>query len=79
VGVGSHVHGGIRVQKPNRNWSIRIGKQRPPRVIIGPNAVVDGPLVFEREVTLYVHQSARTGAITGAKPISYSQPHAPAE
>jgi DUF4097 and DUF4098 domain-containing protein YvlB len=79
VGVGSHVGGGIRVEKPNRNWSIRFGKQRPPRIIIGPKAVVDGPLVFERDVVLYVHETARTGAITGAKPIAYAQDHAPVE
>ena len=79
VGVGSRVHGGIRVEKAHRNWNIRFGKQRPPRIIIGPNAVVDGPLVFEREVVLYVHTTARTGAITGATPVAYSEPHAPSE
>ena len=67
VGIGSHVKGGIKVEKPNNNWfGIHMNKPKPPRIIIGPNAVVDGPLVFEREVVLYVHASARTGAITGA-------------
>ena len=36
------------------------------RVIIGPNAKVDGPLNFEREVTLYVHDSASIGPVSGA-------------
>ena len=40
---------------------------------------MDGPLVFERDVVLYVHETARTGAITGAKPIAYAQDHAPVE
>ncbi|HMM25925.1 MAG TPA: hypothetical protein PKA36_14135, partial [Pseudoxanthomonas mexicana] len=59
VGIGSHVKGGIKVEKP-RGWSMK--PRRDPRIIIGPNAVVEGPLVFERPVTLYVHTSARIGA-----------------
>ena len=26
VGVGSHVKGGIRVEKPTGNWGLRMGK-----------------------------------------------------
>lgn len=67
VGVGSHVKGGITVEKPNHTgWSFRIGKQKIPRIVIGPDAVVEGPLVFEREVKLYVHASARIGSVRGA-------------
>lgn len=66
VGVGSHVKGGIRVEKPNQGWGgFRMGKQKIPRIVIGPNAVVEGPLVFEREVKLYVHASARIGNVSG--------------
>jgi hypothetical protein len=73
VGVGSHVHGGIKVEKPGTSWMpIHIGKRTPPRIIIGPNAVVDGPLVFEREVKLYVHDSARIGRVTGATAVHFS-------
>ena len=32
---------------------------------------------FEREVSLYVHESARTGRITGATPTPFSTPRAP--
>lgn len=66
VGVGSHVRGGIKVEKPSGNWGLRIGKPKIPRIVVGPNAVVEGPLVFEREVKLYVHSSARIGSVTGA-------------
>lgn len=76
VGVGSHVRGGLLVTKPTQ-W-IGIGKRRVPRIVIGPDARVDGPLVFEREVTLYVHDTARTGAITGAQAIRFSTPTPPA-
>ena len=77
MGVGSRVGGGIRVDKPTGNWNLQIGKQKIPRVVIGPNAVVDGPLVFEREVKLYVHGSARTGKITGATAIRFDTPTPP--
>ena len=64
VGIGSHVKGGIRVTKPS--FSLSLTPPRKPRVIIGPNAKVDGPLNFEREVTLYVHDSASIGPVSGA-------------
>ena len=71
VGAGSHVKGGIHVEKPSGN-GMQWGKQRIPRIVIGPNAVVDGPLVFERDVVLYVHNTARTGSVRGATPKSYN-------
>ena len=78
VGVGSHVKGGIKVEKPSHGWlPISFGKRTPPRVIIGPNAVVDGPLVFEREVKLYVHNSARIGPVTGATAVRYNTASVP--
>lgn len=72
VGIGSHVKGGIRLGKPT------YGKQaHPPRVVIGPDAVVDGPLEFELPVKLYVHSSAKVGPISGATPIAFSTPTPP--
>ncbi|KGQ18301.1 putative exported protein [Lysobacter dokdonensis DS-58] len=76
VGIGSHVRGGIRVEKPNNNGWFQ-GKQKPPRIVIGPNARVDGAMVFEREVVLYVHTSAKVGRISGATPIAFSTQTAP--
>ena len=72
VGVGSHVKGGIHVEKPSGNMGMQWGKQRIPRIVIGPDAVVDGALVFERDVVLYVHTTARIGSVRGATPKSYS-------
>lgn len=76
VGIGSQVKGGIKVEKP-QGWSIK--PKRDPRIIIGPNAVVEGPLVFERPVTLYVHTSAKIGPVTGATAKPFSTDTAPAE
>ena len=78
VGIDSHVRGGIKVSKPTSNWMpIKFGNNRKPRIVIGPNAVVNGDLVFEREVTLYVHTSARIGTVTGATPVAFDTPSAP--
>lgn len=77
IGIGSHVRGGVRVHKSGANWMpVRISTRRQ-RVIIGPGAVVDGPLVFERDVVLYVHETARIGEVAGATPVRYSTPTAP--
>jgi len=75
VGVGSVVNGGIHIKKPS--FSISLTPNRKPRVIIGPNAVVNGALQFEREVVLYVHRSAKTGTVTGATPVAFDTDTAP--
>jgi DUF4097 and DUF4098 domain-containing protein YvlB len=72
VGANSHVYGGILVEKPSGNWGWSWGKQTPPRIIIGPNARVDGELRFEREVELLIHSTAKTGKITGANAVLYT-------
>ena len=81
VGIGSHVRGGLSVRKPKNNgisiMNLRV-KQDPPRIIIGPNARVDGALTFEHEVKLYVHRSARIGKVSGATPVIFDTPRAPA-
>lgn len=77
VGADSHVQGGIHYQKPGPQWiSFR---KNDPRVVIGPNAQVNGALVFERKVTLYVHDTARIGAVTGATAVPYSGAKVPGD
>ena len=77
VGVGSKVRGGLRVQKSTGFFNT--DSKKPPRIVIGPNAEVNGPLVFERPVVLYVHTSAKIGPVTGATAKSFSTDTAPAE
>lgn len=73
TGRGSQL-GGITVSKPggSGNWN----KNKLPRVIVGPDSVVSGDIVLERETELYVHQSAKIGAVRGgsARPYSGDQP-----
>ncbi len=78
VGAKSHIHGGILVQKPQgMSWGNR--KRQLPRIVIGPNAIVDGDLRFEHEVELFVHPTAKVGTITGAtaQPYTDSLPNRP--
>ena len=73
VGAKSHVHGGITVRK-NKGIQVGWGSNTPkvPRIIIGPNAIVDGELRFERKVELYVHTTAKVGTVIGATAIPYT-------
>lgn len=70
VGPNTVVSKGILVEKPNRGWFNRNSKT--PKIVIGPNAIVQGTLKFEREVELYVSESARVGNIEGATPVRFS-------
>ena len=49
IGTGSKVRGGLTIDKPSSNWFPVTINRRSPRVIIGPDAVVEGPLEFKRE------------------------------
>jgi len=76
----SHVEGGIHVQNSNGGWLGGLfghdtGK---PRIVIGPGAVVQGELRFDREVTLYVSDKATIGPVTGATPVRFSGDRPPA-
>ena len=69
----SVIGGGIRVEKPDTNWSWGGNKPKIPRVVIGNGSVVNGPMTFEREVELFVHTSAKVGEITGATPTPFTE------
>ncbi|HEY6620244.1 MAG TPA: hypothetical protein VIY68_11895 [Steroidobacteraceae bacterium] len=69
----SHVEGGILVEKP----SGMLFNRRDPVIVIGPGAVVQGDLRFERQVKLYVSDKATIGAVTGATPIAFSGDNPP--
>ena len=61
---GSIVSGDLKVKKPSGfNWSGKESKK--PRVIIGPGSRVDGTIILEREVKLYISESASVGGVEG--------------
>ena len=75
VGADSRIEGGITVER-SKGFSISFSKH-VPRIVIGPGASVQGPMKFEREVKLYVSDSATIGEVTGATPIKFSGASAP--
>jgi hypothetical protein len=75
VGGHSQVDGGILVQKPSGWFEFM---QHAPRVVIGPGAVVNGELRFERKVELYVSDKATIGPVVGATAVRYTGEAPPA-
>ncbi len=64
---GAVIEGDLTVRKTRKLFSS--GKDRgrgKPKIIIGENCRVDGKLMFEREVELWVHDRAEVGEIEGA-------------
>ena len=71
TGPNSSIVGGIRYRKAD-GWFNNIGNSKPPRVVIGPGSKVVGPMQFEREVELWVHESASIGELVGAEARRYA-------
>jgi DUF4097 and DUF4098 domain-containing protein YvlB len=72
IGAGSRIEGGILVKEQHGfSW----GRNKNPRIVIGPHAVVDGALEFRRDVDLLVSDSAKVGTITGATAKKFSGDH----
>src|ERR1700754_4527722 len=70
IGEGSKVEGGLLVKKPS--MSFFSSNDRIPKIVIGPHAVVQGTLSFQRDVELYVSDSATVGKIEGATPKKFA-------
>ena len=75
IGADSRVDQGIHVEESNSwfDWGNNSGKLL--RVVIGPRAVIKGSLVFERDVELFVSDSAQIGEVKGAKAVKFSGDH----
>ena len=57
------VSGDIIVEK-SRGWNWG-GNRREPRVVIGPGCRVEGEIRLEREVRLYISETAEVGGVSG--------------
>lgn len=60
----SIVKGDVVVKKEN-TWGWGKSKSRKPRIVIGPGSRVVGAIILEREVELYISESAEVGGIEG--------------
>jgi hypothetical protein len=56
--------GDLIIEKPG-GWGWDKNKKRKPRVTIGPGSVVEGNIELEREVELYISESAQVGGVSG--------------
>ncbi|HEX7719013.1 MAG TPA: hypothetical protein VF389_04345 [Woeseiaceae bacterium] len=60
----SVLRGDLIVKKPNsREWGR--SEKRKPKVVIGPGVRVHGEIELEREVELYISESAEVGGVSG--------------
>ncbi len=64
----SVVKGNIIVEKPS-GWSWGKSKSRKPRIVIGPGSVVEGKIDLEREVELFISETAEVGSVEGVMDI----------
>jgi DUF4097 and DUF4098 domain-containing protein YvlB len=61
---GAILRGDLVIEEPG-NWGWKKQKNRKPRVIIGPGSVVEGTIRLEREVELFISESASVGGVSG--------------
>ena len=63
IDEGTIVDGDVIVEKPGGwNWG---KKSRKPRIVIGPGSTVKGVIKLEREVELFISDSAEVGGVSG--------------
>jgi len=60
----SVIKGDIIVEKPG-GWSFGWNKSRTPEITIGPGSRVDGIIRLEREVKLFISETAKVGGVEG--------------
>ena len=60
--AGSILRGDLVVEKPGGWFSHDL---RKPRIVIGPHSTVEGHIVLDREVELFISESARVGGVSG--------------
>jgi len=63
------IKGDLVIEKPS-TWSSDSKKQRIPEIVIGPGSEVQGSVVLEREVKLYISESAKVGGVEGVMSMS---------
>jgi len=61
---GTVVKGDLIVEEPS-NWGWGNSKNRKPRIVVGPGSTIEGEIVLEREVELYISETANVGGVKG--------------
>jgi len=68
----SVVKGDLVVEKPG-GWGWGRKKSRKPRIVIGPGSRVEGVIELEREVELFISESASVGGVNGVMSMDDAQ------
>lgn len=63
------IKGNLIVEKPSF-WSFSSNNDRMPEIVIGPGSEVQGTIQLEREVKLYISDSASVGGVEGEMSMS---------
>ncbi len=66
---GAVIKGDLIIEKPSM-WGWSGKKSRVPEITIGPGSRVEGKIVLEREVKLYISDSAEVGGVEGEMSMS---------
>lgn len=66
---GAVIKGDLIIEKPSM-WSWGEKKSRTPEIVIGPGSRVEGTIRLEREVKLYISDSAEVGGVEGEMSMS---------
>ena len=61
---GAVLKGDLIVEEPS-SWGWSSKKSRTPEIVIGPGSRVEGVLRLEREVKLFISESAEVGGVEG--------------
>jgi DUF4097 and DUF4098 domain-containing protein YvlB len=61
---GTVIKGDLVVEEPS-GWMWGKEKSRKPRIVIGPGSRVEGTIRLERQVELFLSESAEVGEVTG--------------
>jgi len=65
----SVIRGDLIVEKPS-NWSFGNKSSRMPQIVVGPGSAVHGTIRLEREVKLYISETAKVGGVEGEMSMS---------
>lgn len=60
----SVLQGDLTIERPG-GWGWNREKRRKPRVVIGPGTLIAGEIRLEREVELYISDTASVGGVSG--------------
>jgi DUF4097 and DUF4098 domain-containing protein YvlB len=60
----SILRGDLVIEEPS-SWNDRTSRNRKPRVVIGPGSRVEGTIVVEHDIDLFISNDAEVGAVSG--------------